>query len=243
MDEIFNLINNYTPKTIILGSVLYLVKSYISDFNVTNLEQKLMTPNRKFIMVISKAAISSFVIVAICFYIIYDELIKIYKDNKELQPTFTFDEFILIFGINMILIMILFYLIMTYLMRFIEFIVGLNYDYEIEIDGRYWTIVRYNNQKQLVVEDGVKLKFIESPHQMEFKRKLASVEWKEKIYQDKKLIKNTYLVLLLATIIIVLSWYYTENLIFCILLILVLITIPIIFINVKEYEYYLKHSQ
>lgn len=243
MDEIFNLLNNYAPKTIIFGSVLYLLKSFISDFNVTNLEQKLMTPNRKFIMVISKAVISSFVIVAIFFYIIYDELVKVYKDNKDLQPAFTFDEFILIFGITMILIMMLVYLIMTYSMRFIEYIVGLNYDYEIEIDGKRWTIIRYNNLKQLVVVDGIKLKFIEAPHQMEFKRKLVSAEWKEKIYQDKDLIKKTYLLLIVAIIITVLSWYCTEGLIFFILLILVLITILIIFISVKDYEYYIKHSQ
>lgn len=252
IDNILSTITNYSPVTVIIGVVIFILRNFINDFNVTDLELKLMTPNRKFLMVLSKVIVGVIIIIVMLLFTIPDEIIRIYNESN-FSEQISFVEYLTIFSIFFSFVIIMIFLLTYYFLKFIEFLIGLNYEYIISDSDGKWKVLRNNGKNNLVVKQNNLIKFITAPMDQIYEKKLVSNEFKKKIYgNEKKIIKIIttllsialiFLILFLLSFIIPLLFNNFLRLILFCFTIFLFITSIIIYANYKEYSTSVEPSQ
>lgn len=242
--SITDFIQSFTPVTLSIALVVYIIIDYINNHNVTNVEIKLMAPKRKFLMHFSKHIIPS-VIISIVGVIFSINTVGKHFDESSLEDIISFDTYLLIFFIVFLVILIAISYLTQLFFRIIEIIVGVNYDYFIEDERGTWRIIRTNNLNKLVARCKDEIRFFENPYGYDYVEKIISSKWKLDLYKNDKTVKDTYVTLLLVASVLLIVFiglfslekisliFFISMLFFCITL---AITALIIFTSKLDYD-------
>ncbi|MFJ5788687.1 hypothetical protein ACIP9G_01250 [Lysinibacillus sp. NPDC093197] len=198
---ITDILQSFTPLTLGITLVVYIIFDYINNHNVTEIEIKLMSPKRKFLMLFSKNIIPSIIISIIGILVSIDTVLK-QIEELNLKDLMSLNTYLLIIFILFVVILFAVSYFTQIFFRVIEFIVGINYDYFIEDEKGTWRIIRTNNLNKVVVRCKEEIKFIENPYEHEYVEKIISSKRKLELYKNDKTVKNTYSSLLLAALIL-----------------------------------------
>lgn len=194
-----DILQSFTPIPLGIAMVIYLILDFINNHNVTDIEIKLMTPKRKFLMLFSKNIIPSVIISIVGVLFSIDTVVK-QIDESDLKGLMNFNAYLLIVFIIFVVILFAVSYITQIFFRLIEFIVGINHDYFIEDEKGTWRIMRTNSLNKLVARCKDEIRFIENPYEYEYVEKIISSEWKLDLYKNDKTVKITYSILLIVSL-------------------------------------------
>lgn len=238
--QIIDALKNVSIIPLAIFIFSYLIFIVVDNFNVTNIEVRLMTPKKRFLIPVAYFSVVAIILSLVVTILNINEFRKQY--DQEPNSYLSFGWMLVIFVGLMFVIVLGFCFFVFVVAQIIGNIIAINYNYYTE-DG--WKLLRVNSEGVLVVEKKNVTTFISEPYSQNYYSEIASGDKKLEFYGNKKKCNWTCLLLLSTCFCLCiksLDWI-TENkimssLILFLLSIILLCTMIIIFESNKSYKGY-----
>ncbi|KYG91984.1 hypothetical protein A0U40_03330 [[Bacillus] sp. KCTC 13219] len=198
--KIFEVMNQF--KGILAGVPIltYLVINYINNINVTDIEIKLMTPKKKFLMLLIKNLLPSLILAFVSVFFTFNSLREQFE--KQLSNFMDFNTVLFAYLIIFLILILFIAYITHYFFQFLSFIIGVNYDFFIENEEGKWRIIRTNSQGKIITRKENEICFFDNNDNRKYVEVVVTGQKKKDLYGYTTFIKASYISTISAALII-----------------------------------------